>query len=127
MPNKYNGLSAQLQKVIDLGLIDSWMRGAAQLAPHAGAVAHKEFDTHVLYVGTCENIGNEDISATVGFRQLLTTCSQHDVKIDITALSDGHLCVAFDASKDFTHSRVFGARYTNVLPVLFGKNDGLKG
>lgn len=132
MSHEFNGLSLPLQKVIDLGEIDRWLRGVAGIVPQrsiavpdaAGAVdmqaAAHDFNTHTLYYGNSHLITTGDIERMVGFRQLLTAASQQNIRVDVDDLGGGQIEVAFIPDKAFSQSRIFGASYSNVLPALFG-------
>lgn len=129
MSNRFNGISLPLQKVIDLGEIDRWLRGVAEIVPgriisSSSSVcslsdgAH-DFHSHSLHYGNSHLITERDIERMVGFRQLLASASQQNVRVDIDDHGGGHLEVCFTPNEPFRRSRVFGACYTNVLPVIF--------
>lgn len=132
MSYEINNLSLPLQKVIDLGEIDRWLRGVARIVPqHSLAqpqatgssglqVEEHDFNTHTLYYGNSHLITTGDIERMVGFRQLLAAASQQNIRVDVDDLGGGQIEVSFIPDKTFSQSRVFGASYNNVLPALFG-------
>lgn len=136
MSQDFKDLSLPLQKVIDLGEIDRWLRGVAEIVPQRNApvdtqavpaphnqsdLTLQNFNAHTLYFGNSHLIDGTDIERMVGFRQLLTAASQQNVCVDITNMGSGHIEVAFDPHAPFSHSRIFEASYANVLPVIFGR------
>jgi hypothetical protein len=142
MSNHFNSLSLPLQKVIDLGEIDRWLRGIAELvplpersgsphlAPHGNnedadgfLLSEHDFNSHCLHFGNSHLITSSDIERMVGFRQLLATASQHNIRLDVSDHGGGHLEVCFDPAEPFRGSRVFGASYANVLPVVFTRGQ----
>jgi hypothetical protein len=136
MSQDFKDLSLPLQKVIDLGEIDRWLRGVAEIVPQRNApvdtqavpaphnpsdLTLQNFNAHTLYFGNSHLIDGTDIERIMSFRQLLTTASQQNVCVDITNMGSGHIEVAFDPHAPFSHSRIFEASYANVLPVIFGR------
>jgi hypothetical protein len=131
-----------LQKVIDLGEIDRWLREILPMMPrntgdhiqqerelHSAGyeVTHHDFNTHTMAYGTHDLIESTDIEKMVGFRRLVTACSQANMRVDVSLLGHGALEVAFNPEESFSRSRIFGASYANVLPVMFGlKNTARK-
>jgi hypothetical protein len=125
MGKDISNLSSLMQRVVDLSAIDRWLRDMATIVPqHAqrGSLSG-DFNRH-SFSFSASGITPGDIESMVGFRHLLTACSQKDVRIDIRDRGEGMLEVAFDPEKRFSRSRVFGASYANVLPVLFGAGRG---
>ena len=135
MSKDFNNMELPLQKVIDLGEIDRWLREILPMMPrhaddrpqkerdlHSAAyeVTHHDFNTHVMAFGTRNVIDSIDIEKMVGFRRLVTACSQANMRVDISLLGHGGLEVAFNPDESFSRSSVFGASYANVLPVMFG-------
>jgi hypothetical protein len=121
--------------VLDKSKIDGWLRGISDIVPRstlleAGAVeaqptpgievVEHNFNSHTTMDEALRALTPADIEATVGFRQLLAACKKNKVRVDIDFLGHGALEVAFTPDEDFSKSRVFGASYVNVLPVLFG-------
>lgn len=129
MSNHFKGISLPLQKVIDLGEIDRWLRGVAEIVPSqrrretpsdaAPSGGTNDFHSHSLHYGNSHLITERDIERMVGFRQVLSSASQHNVRVDIDNHGGGHMEVSFTPEEPFRASRVFGACYTNVLPVIF--------
>ena len=141
MSNHFNNLSLPLQKVIDLGEIDRWLRGVAELVPLSAETAQgsaqsresctdayevtaHDFNTHALYYGNSHLISGGDIERMVGFRQLLAAASQRNIRLDVSDHGGGHLEVSFTPDEPFRASRIFGASYANVLPVIFTHGRG---
>lgn len=138
MNNDLNDLRLPLKKVLVCGEVDKWLRGVSGLAPAAADpghsvsqekdlhtaqhidVIHHDFNTHILNYGSSQLIDEADIEKMVGFRQLISACSKNNVCLEISNLGQGNLEVAFDPERLFSSSRIFGASYANVLPVLFG-------
>lgn len=135
MSRDINNMELPLQKVIDLGEIDRWLREILPMMPrttgdniqqerdlHSAAyeVTHHDFNTHTMAYGTHNLIDGADIEKMVGFRKLITACSQANMRVDVTLLGHGSLEVAFNPEESFSRSRIFGASYSNVLPVMFG-------
>ena len=141
MSKDINNLDLPLQKVIDLGEIDRWLREILPMMPrHHGEgttperemhvagleVTHHDFNTHVMAYGTHNLIESSDIEKKPGFRRLLTACSQANMRVDITMLGQGNLEVSFHPEDPFSRSRIFDASYVNVLPVMFGLKSPAK-
>lgn len=135
MSKDINNMELPLQKVIDLGEIDRWLREILPVMPRnagdSGAqeqdiratgyeVTHHDFNTHTMAYGTHDLIDSVDIEKMVGFRRLVTACSQANMRVDVSLLGKGALEVAFNPDETFSRSRIFGASYSNVLPVMFG-------
>lgn len=136
MSYEFSDLSLPLQKVIDLGEIDRWLRGVAGIVPQRCTaqqdspaaetalplieVSAQDFNTHTLYFGNSHLITTTDIERMVGFRQLLAAASQQNIRVDVSDLGGGQMEVSFAPNEAFSRSQVFGASYSNVLPVLFG-------
>jgi|GEM_PF-1515379 len=140
MPYEFSDLSLPLQKVIDLGEIDRWLRGVAEIVPQRSTappdaasdarpllsgVAEHDFNTHTLYFGNSHLITTKDIERMVGFRQLLAAASQQNIRVDVDDLGGGQMEVSFAPGEAFSRSRIFGASYSNVLPALFGQTKRL--
>ena len=131
MSNHFKGISLPLQKVIDLGEIDRWLRGVAEIVPcrsrstdppdTALSGPDHDFHSHSLHYGNSHLITERDIERMVGFRQVLSSASQQNVRVDIDNHGGGHMEVSFTPEEPFRASRVFGACYTNVLPVIFAR------
>lgn len=141
MSKDFNNMELPLQKVIDLGEIDRWLREILPMMPratdnrlqqerdlHTAAyeVTHHDFNTHVMTIGNRNTIESADIEKMVGFRRLITACSQANMRVDISLLGHGGLEVAFNPDESFSRSQVFGASYANVLPVMFGLKNPKK-
>lgn len=138
MDNDIKELRLPLKKVLVYGEVDKWLRGVSGLAPVAADPGHgvsqekdlhtalhidvtyHDFNTHTLSYGSGQLIDENDIEKMVGFRQLISACSKNNVCLEISNLGQGNLEVSFDPERLFSSSRIFGASYANVLPVLFG-------
>lgn len=126
MANKIKSLGYEMRRVIDLGLIDNWLRGLSQIAPRPLSRDAKDyaddFNAHMLGYDCANGIEATHIQNLTGCRQLLTTCSKHDISVNVEIKENGYLSVIFKPELDFRHSAVFGASYRNVLPTLFTRN-----
>lgn len=117
----FNDLHLPLQKVIDLGEVDRWLRGMTQVVPRS--IYKKspedgiELDVHTFPFGKA-TVDKGEIERMIGFRQLIAAASGKNVRIDM-AIDESGLEVSFQADKTFSESQLFGASYANVLPVLF--------
>ena len=133
MGNKIKSLGYEMQRVIDLGLIDNWLRGLSEITPRPlsrdAADYADDFNTHLIAYDCIEGIEPAHIQNLQGCRQLLTTCDKRDVSVEVKILDDGHLSVAFQPENQFKSSRVFGASYHNVTPAPFARsgrrNEGM--
>lgn len=130
MSKHFNGLSLPLQKVIDLGEIDRWLRGVAQIVPAQNGKTRQnpsapsgDFHSYSLHYGNSHLITPRDIERMVGFRQLVSSASQQNIRLDVADHGSGHLEVSFTPEEPFCASRVFGACYTNVLPIIFTRGQ----
>lgn len=135
MSKDISNLELPLQKVIDLGEIDRWLREILPVMPRSARdastperdmhnasyeVTHHDFNTHTMAYGAGTLIESADIEKMVGFRRLVTACSQANMRVDVSMLGHGAIEVAFNPDETFSRSRIFGASYANVLPVMFG-------
>lgn len=125
MANKIKSLGHEMQRVIDLGLIDHWLRGLSQIAPRPISRDPDDyaddFNTHLIAYDSIDSIDAAQIQNLTGCRQLLATCNKNNVLVDLKISNDGHLSVAFQPEFEFNKSTVFGASYHNVLPTLFSR------
>lgn len=123
MADKIKALGHEMQRVIDLGLIDNWLRGLSQIAPRPvsrdAADYADDFNTHLIGYDCVDSIKPDHIQNLAGCRQLLATCSKHDVFVEVKFSKDGYLSIKFQPELQFNNSVVFGASYHNVLPTLF--------
>ncbi|MBI1215345.1 MAG: hypothetical protein GC185_05950 [Alphaproteobacteria bacterium] len=137
MSKDINELALPLQKVIDMGEIDRWLRGISRIVPQPAShetareettegmsVLMQNFNRHSMSYSTQGLIDDSDVEKMVGFRQLINASSKNNVRVDITSLGEGSLEVSFEPDEPFSRSRVFGASYTNVIPSLFGGTNG---
>jgi hypothetical protein len=129
-----------MQKVVDLGIIDSWLRGVAVLAPpgadprddvmqefnlHTAPVMKRrpdelpDLNRHTLSHDSAASISHGEIRAMPGFRRLLQACSRNDVRIDVTDLGGGRLEALFQPDEPFLQSRIFGGCHIAALPEFF--------
>ncbi len=136
MSHDFSNIKLPLQKVIELGQIDRWLRGVAEIVPHPApvdarfsperdlhsnglSVVQQDFNTHILTINAKSHVGTEDIERMVGFRNLLSAASKQNVRVDVNSEDGKSLEVSFDPDEVFARSRVFGASYANVLPAIF--------
>jgi hypothetical protein len=124
MSSDIRSLSLPLQKVLDLGEVDRWLRGMAKITPLPSAPAASAelsgFHTHNLHFGSGDAIESGDIESMVGFRHLLAAASKQNIRMDVDSFCRGHLNVTFVPDQPFSGSVIFGRSYANVMPVLFG-------
>lgn len=120
MANKYKSLGHEMQRVIDLGLIDQWLRGLGDMVPRADMHDEDGFNTHLIAYDCVNTIEPAHIQALAGCRQLLDGCTRRNVAVEMDLLPDGHVVVAFRPEDNFNASRIFGMSYSNVRPVSFG-------
>lgn len=130
------------QKVMDLGIIDSWLQGVAGLAPqgddpgygvmqefnlHTARVidgdAPKGFNRHTLNYAAFELISHGEIKSLAGFRNLLQACTRNDVRVDMTDNGQGRLEARFHPDEPFTQSRIFGSVCLATLPAFFRESE----
>ena len=127
-------LDLPLQKTLDAGEIDRWLRGLAAMVPRASDPKHDisqerdlpviagmtvtelDMNTHVLGYGSYEKIKEADIEKMVGFTRLTDACKQGNVRIDIINHGKGSLEVTFEPEESFSSSRVFNRNFANVVP-----------
>jgi len=135
-------LKLPLQKVIELGTIDRWLRGIAKIVPLRATPAaakdaeaevgglsslRQDFNTHTLSINRSSLVGTDDIERMVGFRSLLNAASANNVSLNVSSVDGAALEIAFDPDKNFSRSHIFGASYANVLPAAFtGRRSALK-
>lgn len=122
MANKIKSLSLEMQRVIDLGLIDSWLRGLSEIIPrprHGTKTDDNAYNTHMIYFDSAELIGDSDISKLTGMGQLLTGCTQQDVGVSVKLEDERHLRVEFKPELPFASTTVFETAYGNVVPASF--------
>lgn len=126
-------LKPSVDKTINMGIIDSWLRGICGMVPQSTIaksfqpdsgiegfeVIHLDVNTHNLAYGSHEAIEQQDIRDMFGFKKLITTCSENNVRLDLTDMGQGNLVVDFTPGEPFSSSNIFGFKYTNVIPGLF--------
>lgn len=127
MANKIKSLGHEMQRVIDLGLIDHWLRGLSQITPRPVSRDAQDyaddFNTHLIAYDCVDSIDAAQIQNLAGCRQLLATASKNNVYVELKIIDDGHLSVTFHPELEFKRSTVFGASYHNVLPTLFARTQ----
>lgn len=123
MSSYINELRLPLQKIINLGQIDQWLRGMSSIAPrpspHAVELCPQpvcDLNTHITHYTAAVEKG--EIEKTTGFRQLLQTCARNNVKVNIESTGEQRLRVHFEPSAPFSKSTVFGVSYANLLPLV---------
>ena len=122
MANKIKSVSLEMQRVIDVGLIDCWLRGLCDITPrprHGQPADDGGYNTHMIYFDSAEAIGSADIIKMTGLGQLLTGCTQHDVGVNIKLADEHHLRVEFKPELSFAATAVFDTAYGNVVPTVF--------
>ncbi len=134
-----------LQKVIDLGEIDLWLRQKAEAVPMAtnappsktvhgmDNIGERHFNTYALSIVSSAAISTDDIEGTKGMKDLVRACKKKNVALDIVRVGEGgenpgevNLEVALDPDRPYAESRVFDRgikyfenTYGNVVPVSF--------
>ncbi len=141
MSKDINNMERSFQKVIEVGEIDRWLRDMLPMMPRTSSdsiqqeremhtagyeVTHHDFNTHTITLSEANLIDQTDIERMVGFGKLLAACSQVDMRVDVSLLHHGALEVAFNPEESFARSQIFGASYSNVVPVVFGLKNPRK-
>lgn len=96
------------------------MRDISTITPYRTknpAESGYDMNTHVIKYTV--PFDQSAIEKMVGFRKLLQTCSQNDIKIQAELIEGKSLKLHFEPAAAFSKSVVFGARYTNVRPIGF--------
>lgn len=108
-------LSETMQHFIDLGLIDSWLRGLANIVPHRQETSHRtspllagDFNTHMVGYENPDIISAEKITHLRGFQSLLQKARQKNIAFSCYNASEGYLKIVFHPEKGFTETRIFG-------------------
>jgi hypothetical protein len=124
---------------MDIGIIDSWLRGVSSLVPHGkGRIGDAlrdmgvysmqregrrrtgpDFNRHTLNYGMYDLITHDDIKDTAGFRRLLRAAARNDVRIDLVDHGGGRLDALFSPDEPFLNSEIFGMRHISTLPKFF--------
>ncbi len=130
MGDKIKSLGHEMQRVIDLGMIDHWLRGLSDIIPRNLSTQTRdiaeEFNTYLMAFDCTDSIESTHIQNLTGCRQLLSGCAQQNIAVEIKFIDNGHLYVAFKPENAFAKSQIFGFSYKNVLPTLFGIGRGNK-
>lgn len=145
MSKDSKGQSAEFKRVLELGAVDLWLRGLADLVPKPSdpdygfsqerdlhsvmpgiEVAHLDTNVHILPFAAHNIVGDRDIERIRGFQSLMATASQKNVRVDVENVNGDALEVTFDPDEPFSRSRAFGASYANVLPAIFGAGTAVK-
>lgn len=143
MAKDFKDLSLPLNKVIELGQVDRWLRGIADIVPqptdhtqevmqerelHASlpglTVAVLDSNAHILPFAEGNLVEQSDITRMKGFQQLIQSASRSNVRVDIESVGNAALEVNFEPDEPFSRSQVFGATYANVIPALIGAKPG---
>lgn len=144
MAKDIKDLSLPLNKVIELGQVDRWLRGIADIVPqptdhsddvmqerelHASlpgvTVAVLDSNAHILALAETSLIDQSDITRMKGFQQLIQSASRSNVRVDIESVGGVALEVNFEPDEPFSRSQVFGATYANVIPAVIGAKSRL--
>ncbi|HYD18381.1 MAG TPA: hypothetical protein VEF76_07875 [Patescibacteria group bacterium] len=139
MSKDIKDMSLPINRFIELGQVDAWLRGIADIVPHPAETGDKvmqerelhasvpgltvnvlDSNLHVLPLADRHLIDSEDITRMKGFHNLIHAASRNNVRVDIENIGGSALEVAFEPDEPFSRSLVFGATYANVLPTLFG-------
>lgn len=138
MSRDFRDKSLPLDKIIELGSIDRWLRGISDIVPKPSdpghsfsqerdlhsvsgiEVTHLDANMHVMPFASRDLIANCDIECLRGFQSLITASSKNNVRVDIKSVNGDALEVLFEPDEQFSRSMVFGASYHNVLPAMFG-------
>lgn len=144
MAKDIKDLSLPLNKVIELGQVDRWLHGIADIVPqptdhsddvmqerelHASlpgvTVAVLDSNAHILALAETSLIDQSDITRMKGFQQLIQSASRSNVRVDIESVGGAALEVNFEPDEPFSRSQVFGATYANVIPAVIGAKSRL--
>ena len=139
MSRDFKDKSLPLDKVIELGSIDRWLRDIAKMVPKPAdpgnsfsqerdlhsvipgyEVTALDPNMHVLPFASRDLITDSDIGRMKGFQSLMATASQKNVRVDIASINGDAIEINFEPDEPFSRSRAFGASYANVLPAIFG-------
>ncbi len=139
MSRDFKDKSLPLDKVIELGSIDRWLRDIAKIVPKPADPGHsfsQERDLHsvvpgydvaaldphmhVLPFASRDLITEADIERMKGFQSLMATASQKNVRVDISSVNGDAIEINFEPDEPFSRSQAFGVSYANVLPAIFG-------
>lgn len=145
MSKDINDMKSVHQRVMELGSIDRWLRGIADIVPQPVPpdfsfsqerdmhsltgleVTYLDTNLHILSLDDANAVADEEIEKMKGFRDLVNAASHQNVRVDISNIGGSGLEIAFEPDEPFSRSRIFGASYTNVLPAFFGvKPMGMK-
>ncbi len=139
MAKDIKDLSLPLNKVIELGQVDRWLRGIATIVPHPTdhsddvlqerelhaslpglTVAVLDCNAHILPFAETNLVEQSDITRMKGFQQLIQSASRSNVRVDVDSVGGAALEVNFEPDEPFSRSLVFGATYANVIPAVIG-------
>ncbi len=139
MAKDIKDLSLPLNKVIELGQVDRWLRGIADIVPHPTdhsddvqqerelhaslpglTVAVLDSNAHILPFAETNLVEQSDITRMKGFQQLIQSASRSNVRVDVDSVGGAALEVNFEPDEPFSRSQVFGATYANVIPAVIG-------
>lgn len=139
MSKDFRDKKLPLDKVIELGIIDRWLRGIAKIVPKPSDPGHKftqerdlyavspamlsvplDSNLHSLAYASRDLIEERDIEAMRGFQSLMNIARQKDICVVVTSKNGVALEISFDPEAPFSRSVAFGASYSNVLPAIFG-------
>jgi hypothetical protein len=145
MAKDIKDLSLPLNKVIELGQVDRWLRGIADIVPqptdHSDDVMQERelhsslpgltvsvlnSNAHILPFAETDLVEKSDITRMKGFQQLIQSASRSNVRVDIDSVGGAALEVNFEPDEPFSRSQVFGATYANVIPAVIGAKPGIR-
>lgn len=139
MSRDFKDKNQPLDKVIELGSIDRWLRGIAEIVPHpidpghsftqerdmhakssSFGMEHLDANVHVLPFNSRDLINDRDIEGMKGFLRLMNAAARRDVRVDVASVHGDALEITFAPDEPFSQSKAFGASYVNVIPAFFG-------
>lgn len=119
MLNNINKLKLPLREILELGKVDSWLRGIADITPRSLPEQPYNMNLYTLaFSGIL--IGPKNIHKMSGFQKLLKASLRNDVRVDVRLSNEGSIEVQFDPESSFSKSTLFGEAPARVLP--FPKN-----
>lgn len=138
MSKDINDMKSVHQRVMELGSIDRWLRGIADIVPQPTPpdfsftqerdmhtitgleVTYLDTNLHVLSLDASSALEENEIEKMKGFRDLVNAASHNNVRVDVSNINGSGLEISFEPDEPFSRSQIFGASYTNVLPAFFG-------
>lgn len=108
-------LSETMQRFIDLGLIDSWLRGLTDIVPYRHSFsetspAEGAFNTHMIGYETAGAITPEQVINLRGFQKLVACAESRDIAFSCHNGTEGYLKITFHPDRPFSATRIFGKK-----------------